>query len=368
VKLKMLKEQMAIRYSKELYLGYGKGVIYHFFYGYKRFLIEILRCFITLFRYPMHRSKIYTEKVSICATNNQRKALLGMPKESNLSDDPIHIYNISFVFNVTRLVVWVSKLFIFPFIFVFSDKREGAYFCCNTLGMAFYNRLLINKLQASGVKTICISNDHAGDIFIISLLLREVENIRVVYVQHGAVKNSFPRNHFDLIYVLDEEAKDVYKHLSLNERVEIHVLQEDSSHSDLKLEAVDVLVCFSHQFYLLKTVSLFSYLSRTGYSSILVRFHPSDRLVRLKLLFIGIFCRVSLSGGDIGFEKDFSRSRIILSASSSLLKDSVTKGISHNLVWYKPIGLTWDYYSLEDQLLVATNTSELEGIVGQIVV
>ncbi|WP_156495151.1 hypothetical protein, partial [Oleiphilus sp. HI0128] len=353
--LKFLLEQLSIRYSKELYLGYGRSDLYHFLYGYKRFIIEIIRCLLAVLRYPCRKSRISTDTISVYATNNQRKALSSIEGELETKHDSLDIYDISIWFNAARLAVWTSKLFIFPFMFFLSDKREGVYFTCNMRGMVFYNRLLISKIKARGVGTVCISNDHAGDIFIISLLLREVKGIKVVYVQHGAVKDSFPSNQFDSIYVLDNETRDIYRRLSVNDSVDIVVMEQESLQPEYSAVPIDVLVCFSHQFYIVKTITLFRYLSKQSDSSIFVRFHPSDKLAGLKLKVLMLICRVSLSSCDLPFDKDFSRARVVISASSSLLKDAYAKKLAENLIWYKPIGLSWDYYNLESELSVAKN-------------
>lgn len=365
--LDALREQLAIRYSEDLYLGYGKGFLYHFVYGYKRFIIEIVRTLLALIRYPASRLTMNAPSISIFATYNQKKALKGLHRYNGVSEDLAYIYNLSFGFNLVRLAVWISKLFIFPFSLAISKNKEGEYFSCNTFGMKLYNNLLIRRMQSSGVNRISLSNDHAGDIFILSLLLRRNEDIEVVYVQHGAVKDSFPSNEFDYIYVVDDHTKRIYERLSTNEAVRIFVMEEDSLKSQEKLDPVDILVCFSHQFYIANTITLFRFLSKSDYTPVFVRFHPSDRLAGIKLKFIALFCRVSLSSGDVPFEKDFLRSRVVISASSSLLKDAVSKHISQNLVWYKPIGLAWDYYNLESQLSVADNVSDLEYQIGRLV-
>ena len=76
--------------------------------------------------------------------------------------------------------------------FYLSSHRQGLYFFMFPSLMKFYCNRIVDALIVNNIENVYISNDHSGDIYIISIILREIPEISVSYIQHGAVKKEFP--------------------------------------------------------------------------------------------------------------------------------------------------------------------------------
>jgi hypothetical protein len=356
-----LKKCIEYRYQKELYAGYDKSTVYHFFYGYKRLFIELVKSLFYVLIYLKHSLDFKKEpslSVGIYNTNNQKKALLSLKEAQGLDFSLEHISTISITYSLMRTFAWLVKLLIYPLSFVFASNKAGIFHGSQVLLLYLYNKILMKKLVKS-YSDLYISNDHSGDIYILSILVRK-SNLRVSYVQHGAVKLEFPSNHFDVIYVQNGYYQDIYKKLALRQTVEIIEypipVVQNSEH-----ENVDVLIAFSHQFHPLQSVMLVKRLKLLKKTTVL-RFHPSDRLAFFKYRFLKIFNSSLLysSANRLTFWDDFNRSTWQVCASSSLLLDIYRHNKGITLIWYKPIGLSWDYYNLSDKLKVVNNIEGLE--------
>ena len=233
--LEQIKKQLEIRYSKDLYLGFNRSSLYHFLYAYKRFVIEIVRSFYWVLKsFVKSKRDTNNESVALFSTLNQKKALLKAKELGVYNGDVLQLNLLSKSFCFKRLLVWIAKACTYPFLFFQSNCKQGLYFTSLTVLMVWYNKVLKERLLTNTVENLYISNDHAGDIFILSILLRDVtEQISVSYVQHGAVKAEFPINYFDKVYVYDEIYKNVYKRLCKSEAITIEVLQNLNSKSNM---------------------------------------------------------------------------------------------------------------------------------------
>lgn len=355
------REAVEIRYSKALYLGFGRSDFYHFLYGYKRIFIEVLKSFVYIFLSLGAFGQRKGRSVSLYVTKNQRKAIDRLTMVGVDCGCVIPLYKLSVTANVLRFFVWVSKLVLFPFCFLTARHREGAYFSSLAYGMRLYAKVLGMELSRAGVERVCISNDHAGDIYLLTLALRDIPSVYVIYVQHGAVKPEFPVNYFDLIYVYSEQYVDVYKKLSLNPQVVIVVIPE-SVGSRAGLSNLDFLVCFSHSFRLVNSVKLMRLFKSRAPISVGVRFHPSDRFALIKYRLLALFYPVELSPDLLSFEADSMRADRLICASSSLLLDVFNSSYANKLIWLKSIGLEWDYYDLSDKICTISSVGELDAV------
>lgn len=346
-----LREQLNIRYTEALYLGFNKGNFYHFIYAYKRIFIEILKSILVCFK--SFKQPSITNVLAIYSTNNQKKALLNAKMAGIYDGELIHIDKLSFKSSLLRLLTWSLKFLCYPIAFVFSNKKAGLYYTLFTPLMRICCELKVKNIIKFEQGKVFLSNDHTGDIFIISILLRDINHIRVAYVQHGAVKAKFPDNYFDEIYVYNERYLSIYQTLAKNKHCQIVIDKRidkpviDSS----KLTRLNGLICLSHQFPIYNVFKGISLLYQNGYLTIAVRFHPSDKLANIKFNTLKFFFRkLKLSSSMISYIDDFNRAEKVFCASSSLLVDAFENGFTDNLIWVKPFGLTWDYYDLEDKI------------------
>jgi len=360
--LKNLREQVNYRYQKELYAGFSKPAIYHFIYGYFRIIIEVLKTFSYFFLYVKSvafKKRGFCKPIALYNTHNQKKALLNLRDSENLQFEIYHISQISLTYIYFRFFTWIIKLFFFPISFLMAGNRSGAFHSSFIWFVALYNQILLIKIEKK-ITDLYISNDHVGDIFILSILARSSE-VKVHYVQHGAVKPEFPVNYFDSIYVQNTYYRDIYSRLAKNESVKIVVCNADYGNPSVDyFEKVDVLIAFSHQFYLIPSIRLVKKI-RDFEKVAVIRFHPSDRLALFKYRILRLFnSNILYSAADqLSLWEDFDRSSIQICASSSVLLDAYKRDGGKSLIWYKPIGLKWDYYDLGDKLNVVSTIEEL---------
>jgi len=343
-----LREQLNIRYEKALYLGFNKGNLYHFIYAYKRIFIEILKSVLGCFK--SFKQLRLSSVLAIYATNNQKKALLNARLAGLYDGELIHIDSLSFKSSLFRLLTWSLKFLCYPLAFIFSNKKAGLYFTLFTPLMRIYCELAIKYITNIEQVKVFLSNDHTGDIFIISILLRGKKNIRVAYVQHGAIKEEFPSNFFDELYVYNERYLSIYRSLSKNKNCQIVIDKRiDKPVIDTsKLTPLNGLICLSHQFPIISVFKGIRLLYQHDYLTIAIRFHPSDKLASIKFNTLKFFFKsLMLSSSMISYIDDFNRAEKVFCASSSLLIDAFENGFVNKLVWVKPFGLTWDYYELE---------------------
>lgn len=355
-----LKKELALRYKKELYLGYSKGSLYHFVYAYKRFVIEILKSFVWLIdSFFARKTQAF---VGVYATNNQLKVLKNAKSNGVANCELVKVSSVSFSASFMRLLCWTLKFLFYPFFFVFSKNKVSLYFTLFSPLLKFYNHRVVCKLLSNDVSEVYLSNDHAGDIFVMSILLRGKKDVKVIYIQHGAVKNEFPVNYFDEIIVYSEEYKAIYKKLSLNPKVKINVNPSIQGSVQVEeLEHLDYLICLSHQFHYLKLVKVLTKMTSKSSLTVAIRFHPSDKLASIKYFSLKVFYpNLILSSPTTPFMYDFERANSVLCASSSLLIDAYNSGLSDKLVWVKEFGLTWDYYDLENKIKVINRLDEID--------
>lgn len=354
-----LREQLNIRYTEALYLGANKGNCYHFIYAYKRIFIELFKSILGCFR--SLKSPVLGKELAIYATNNQKKALTNAKLAKLYDGELIHINTLSFKAAVFRLMTWFLKFVCYPLAFIFSDRKAGLYFTLFTSLMRKSCELTIEDIAKLGKVKIFLSNDHAGDIFIITILLRNKPNIQVAYVQHGAVKADFPNNYFDEVYVYDEYYADIYRGLSKSESVKICVNSLiERPGVQVVLDEIDFLICLSHQFPFLSIRKALSILLIRKERRVAIRFHPSDSLASFKYRLLKLyFKRLEVSPSNVAYTDDFKRAKSVLCASSSLLIDAYNKGFPNKIVWVKPFGLSWDYYNLSEKVKVINKVEEL---------
>jgi len=362
-----VKEQVAIRYGKELYVLAEKNATYHFLYAYKRFSIEIVKSIYFLCRILKNGSvPLKRGSLALYNTDNQKKALesVYMMVTGGLSSKPIDLYCFSITFVWLRLISWICAVFCYPFYFLCCKNRPALYdIICIKIKIYAMNKL-ISLLISKGVKEVFISNDHCGDIFLLSILLRDIESIKVVYAQHGSAKKEFPENYFHRIIVYDTLYKSIYEKLSMNPSVKIDVIERLGRKENTyeELESLDILICLSHQFRVLNLLKLVSMIKRKNIRKVAVRFHPSDNLARYKLAILRMMHPIELSSSSISFEQDFGRASTILCASSSLLLDAYNLKITENMYWLKGLGLEWDYYKLQHKINVIDDMLQLNNI------
>jgi hypothetical protein len=353
-----LAQQIKIRYSKNLYASYDKGALYHFFYGYKRIFIEVVKSVIYCVQSVKHLD--HGNTLAMFATDNQFKALSNAKISDVHNASLVRANTLSSKFAFQRLVVWGIKFFIYPLFFLISHDKQGVYMSMLPSLMKLYCNQLVAFLVAKNIEKVYISNDHSGDIFIISILLRDTPQVAVSYIQHGAVKNEFPINFFDEVTVYNARYAEIYRTLCHKPSVKICVIEDiEQPKFSEKLLKLDVLICLSHEF---KMFEIMRYLLLIGPRTLAVgvRFHPSDRLSRFKyrLLKRG-YPALVLSDSKISYIYDFGRSNLILAASSSLLLDGYLNGFSEKLVWVKSLGQKWDYYGLKGKIKVVDSFLEL---------
>lgn len=352
-----LKEAISIRYGKDLYHNYGRSSSYHFIYAYKRFFIEIAK---TLFGLLKSRPAIAAiESIGLYSTHNQQKALRNATRAGHCNALLLPLDKLSRKALVLRLLVWSTKPLIYPFCFIFSKNRPALYQTCLLSGMVRYTREYANRLDQLGVRNLWISNDHAGDIYLLSILVRENLNLTVNYVQHGAVKPTFPENHFNNIYVYSEKYAEVYRSLARKPDVQIIIDQSLSGVTENHLPNIDLLVCFSHHFPLVASTALMLELRKLTGIKVAVRFHPSDRLFRIKWFMLRLFHPINISDSSVTYTSDFSRAKLVLCASSSLLPDAVERGLGNRLIWARQLGLGWDYYGLHGKIKEVSSAREV---------
>ena len=78
--------------------------------------------------------------------------------------------------------------------------------------MKFYCNRIVDALIVNNIENVYISNDHSGDIYIISIILRKfLKSLFRIYnmAQLKRVSNKL----FDEIYVYDEKYAEIYKNL-----------------------------------------------------------------------------------------------------------------------------------------------------------
>lgn len=358
-----IRAQILIRYGRVLYHNYDKGSLFHFGYGVKRILIEIAKSYLYLLLALKKRKLIAAESIAIYSTNNQEKALTNAYLSGVITEKPTDYYMVSLRSLLIRALAWTLALIVFPCVFPFSKEKAGSQDIV-LLGLRkLAINLYIGKLKALGVKRLFISNDHQGDVFLLSILLRQ-QAIRVCYVQHGAVKREFPENYFHEIYIYESVYLEIYKALARRDGVNIFLCPEIAgvvAETELK-QSVDVLICLSHKFRMLNNYRLLMVLRRHKGLSVSVRFHPSDRLKFIKYRVLSIFHPLLLSDEKSNFIYDFSRAKIVLCAASSLLLDAYRKELHHNMYWLKPIGLAWDYYDLGGKINTLERIQDVSGV------
>lgn len=357
--LEEIKQQLHIRYSKALYLGYGRSNWYHFFYGYKRILLEVVKSFLAISRFDKLCVSNECNSIAVFSTSNQKKSLKKAIAHGLFKAELVDIFKISTMFNLKRLITWVVKLFIFPILFILEKNKEGAYLYSLMTLMVWYNKSLLDKLNKYSINEIAVSNDHSGDVFILTMLLRTQPQVGVIYVQHGAAKPEFPENYFSKIFVYDPRYVEVYT--ALSKKTGVIISSSDYMRAEEKplLDKIDALICLSHQFKPLELIRLLKKLNNAGFSVIKIRLHPSDRLRVVKVSFLNLFFAVSISDSEVDYIHDFKRARLVVCASSSLLLDAYNNKCSDNLVWLKSIGLEWDYYSLTGKIRFAEDVGSL---------
>lgn len=357
-----LKGQIEYRYGKALYANFNQPLYFHFIYGYFRIAIEIFKTlvfFCTFIKEYTTSGKNNFNSVGLYNTKNQRNALMKLRKTAGLNFALCNISNISILYISIRLFTWVIKFVFYPLSFLMARCKSGIFHSSMVLLVYWYNLLLLRYLEKR-VSNLYISNDHVGDVFILSILARS-SKINVHYVQHGAVKPEFPVNYFNTIYVHNRYYHDIYSKLSKNDSVNIVIYKNDDNiQSGVRPRKVDILIIFSHQFYLIPSALLIRKVFESRKVSA-VRFHPSDRfaLVKYRVLKLFNFNLLYSSSDQLSVEQDFERASIQICASSSVLLDAYRRNGAKYLIWYQPIGLKWDYYNLSSKLNVV---SSLEGL------
>jgi len=355
-----LREAIEVRYGKDLYHSFERSNIYHFAYAYKRFLIEIVKTLLGLLK--PRPVLLVTTALGLYSTQNQHKALLNAVSAGYVDSLLIPLDRLSRRAMMIRLLVWLAKPFAYPFYFVRSRHRPALYQTCLLYGMQTYARAYVDKLEKLGVEKLYISNDHAGDIYLLSLLIRRNLGIAVDYVQHGAVQPTFPVNYFHNIYVYSEKYAEIYRTLAQNPDVCIIVDPVLAGAVSEDLPRLDLLICFSHQFPIGPSIALMRALSNVKDVSAAARFHPSDRFAKFKLVLLRLFHPVQFSDPTVNYMADFSRAKWVVCASSSLLPDAVDKGFGPRLIWARQLGLKWDYYGLQGKVREVSDATEVTQI------
>lgn len=370
-------ESLRLRYSPELYHLANHGSITHFRVGIKSIISEIVKTNIGLltliFRFfaglCTQRDRYSDSKraLAIYSTGNQYR-VISNAIDNQIIDASLHsIYQFSIVYLLLRNVVWTARLFIYPVLFPFVNRDLKKTLHLEIFTMFEYRNLggvILRKAKRLGAEEIVVSNDHCGDVYLLGLFLRGKE-IGVTYIQHGAVNKYFPENYFNRIYVYDEASYAIYQTLSQEVNVDIRVDPRIlESKIETYVEPSFALVCLSHQFYVFQTIKLLYFLSKAGKGIIYIRFHPSDRLLKIKFIILRVFFhRLKLSCSLTPFEHYAEKSNRIISASSSVLRDSCELGYHLKTVWYVPIGLNWDYYEMRGKIVVVDTDKSIQNVI-----
>lgn len=361
LKVKVIRDAIGIRYGKDLYYSFGRSSLYHFIYAYKRFILEIAKTLLAFMKPITNLTS--TTNLGLYTTHNQHKALLNASRIGLINSPILPLHALSRRGLALRLLVWSAKLVIYPFCFFQSKHRPALYQTCLLGGMLTYMRLYVKKIVDLNVEILCVSNDHAGDIYILTLLIRDKPNLSVDYVQHGAVKAAFPENYFRNIYVYSNKYAEIYRYLARNPESNIVVVPAivGPAHADLPL--IDVLICFSHQFPIVASMALARTLSKINMVTAAARFHPSDRFSKIKLALLRLFYPIQYSDSKVGYATDFERAKWIVCASSSLLPDALDKGFGPRLVWARQLGLKWDYYGIQGKIREVSCAAEVASLI-----
>lgn len=331
------KDELATRFKMEIYFPSRLPILKHFFYAYGRTLKNLARTIIWLFcsKKPMKKNR----PLGIFATENQKLAL------ERLDCDVIHIGSVSFIASVIFIIANLLRFIMFPIIYFWGDRLSSFELSFVRLDFLAVN-IILHKIGKNGIFSVMLSNDHAGPIYYLSIILRN-SVIKCSFVQHGDLKPAFPYNSFDELWLRDTASLAIARKLCLNSSANFYLIPDIPPEVDVY---VDVLVLLSHPFRIVELIKLKKRISERypKFKSIIIRFHPSSRFKAMKhkiVTFIGY--EVSICKD---LRADILRSKICIGAMSSALREAVELKNNTEVKWCKEIGLDWDYYDLSKQI------------------
>jgi len=343
------------RYSRGLYHKADGGPSVHLMTGLKSLIFESIKIIYGSARLLVRRAGGGMEDICAFSTGNQARALGRARQLGFINEELRYIYCIDLRLNVSLLFSYCSALFIYPIYFSMAHPMR--------------RRLLHERLLHSGrmrsieaflerrrLRTLAISNDHQGTVFVLATLA-SWDDVSVYYVQHGAVQPSFPRNDFHTLYLWDDRSVEIYRKISINPAVRLlkcpELIGEGLPQSDEKGQ-FGILIALSHPFPVFALVKA-SWGVRRWDLPVSLRFHPSDRLAFFKAALLWLInprCRWDRSLTP--FREAYRRCQVAMLASSSILIDAAEID-PDRVIWIRPFGLHWDYYKLEGRIRVAND-------------
>lgn len=337
--MKIDKSELSIRFKEEIYFPSRLPLFKHFVYAYGRALKNLVRSIIWLFY--SKTSVAGDSAIGVYATENQKIAV------ARLDCQAAHISSISRLATALLFLSNLLRFVLLPILYIFKDRLSS--FELSFVRFDFYAvQIILRKIEKYGITSVILSNDHAGPVFYLSILLRNSPT-RCIFVQHGDLKLSFPSNTFEELWVRDNASLKIAKKLCSNVAAKFHLLPEKTCQPQ---KPCDVLIILSHPFRLFALLKLKRTI-KSRYPNttlVLVRFHPSTRFKMFKRKIVEF----------IGFEiseceelkADILRCKICIGAMSSALREAVDLKNNGDVIWSKNLGLSWDYYGLSNSLEV----------------
>lgn len=357
-----LREAIHLRYGHALYHLYNRSRPRLFFVGLYRLLTGLVHWSNGMLHL---RRPARGEDLALYNTGNQRLAVESLKRHGRPELAIYGLYNMSAILCLKMIALLALALPVFIVRFWFDRKYRSLH---DRVLLSWRVAALKKAVDRCAPKTLTISNDHNGPIYWLGFIYSRL-GLPVHYVQHGMVKPEFPTNQFAACYLRDLETLALYRDvLCKNPKVELTVLEELAHASDEEALGIPVgaLIALSHQFHLLETRALVAMLRQklpTG-TVIRLRFHPSDRFAKLKLLLIRTgHAHVALDPAHVPFKLSFDRSVIMFCASSSILAEAASIA-PERVVWIKGLGLKWDYYNLSSKIQIFDHSRDAAAFYG----
>lgn len=244
-----------------------------------------------------------------------------------------------------NIATWLAH----PFYFFANLRRPRL---CHVHERLFYGprmRAVVRMLDHARLSGIGVTNDHLGECFQ-TATAAALMGVPVTYVQHGAVTEDFPRNHFSTLIVWDQVTADIYSRKTEGRIiVDPHLISAMGAAGQgpgcFTLVALTTIYPFWRVVGSLRTIA-----SLRRPEPVMIRFHPSDKrsslvMLACRLLGIGVLADTPLRP----FAQSYEAATLALVASSSVLNEAA--GLNPGkLIWVRHMGEATDYYNLAGRL------------------
>ncbi len=255
------------------------------------------------------------------------------------------------------MMFWnVATWLVHPFYFVANLRRPRLFHAHERLFYGPRLRAVVRGLRHARVKSIGVTNDHVGECFQ-TATAAALLGIPVTYIQHGAVTDRFPRNHFSTLVVWDQATADIYSRKTEGRIiVDPHLISAWGPSLEpqcFTLVALTTIYPFWRVIRSLRTI-----VSLRRPEPVLIRFHPSDRRMFLVMLACRVLNIPVLADTPMRpFSQSYEAATLGLIASSSVLNEAARLD-PEKLIWVRHMGELTDYYNLAARLPCIVNSRE----------